>query len=75
MPLPADIEALVTEDGAYIEIASFIKFLRDDSHVTPEYKVESAHLKKIADYLEDQLVDLLSQKRLLNEIFDESKPN
>lgn len=73
--LPHDIEFLVNEDGIFIELESFIRFLRDNKNVPDEYKSEEIHLKKIADYLSESMADLISQKRLLSEIFETDKPN
>lgn len=73
--LPADIEVLVNDDGAYIELESFIRFLRSDENVPEEYKPEAKHLKKIAEYLESELGDLLAQKKLISEVFNTDIPN
>jgi hypothetical protein len=72
--LPPDIEIMVTEDGVYIEITGFIKFLRSDD-MSDEYRSEILHLKKIADYIESHYEDAILQKSLLTEEFDRSKPN
>lgn len=73
--LPADIIVFTNEDGAFIEIESLIRFLRSDDNIPEEYLPEARHLKKMADFLEEQLAEILSQKNLLSEIFDTSKPN
>ena len=73
--LPADIEFLVSEDGAYVEIESFIRFLRDHSNVPDSYKEEIPHLNKMADYLEDQFGEILAQKVMLDETFNKDMPN
>lgn len=73
--LPADIKALVTDEGVFLELNSFIEFLRNDKDIPAEYKSESLHLKKIADYLESQHAELLAQHKLIQECLDESLPN
>jgi hypothetical protein len=73
--LPPDIDFLVSSEGAYIEIESFIRFLRSEENVPDEYKSETIHLQKIAAYLESELAEVLAQKRLLSEDFDTEKPN
>lgn len=73
--LPSDIEFLVNEDGVYIEIESFINFLRSDENVPEEYKSESKHLKNIASFLSHQLAEIILQKQLLGETFNMDKPN
>lgn len=73
--LPMDIEVFANENGAFIEIESLIRFLRADENIPIEYQSEARHLKKMADFLEEQLSEILAQKRLLNEIFNTEKPN
>lgn len=73
--LPHDIQFLVNDSGIYIELESFIRFLRDNKNVPDEYRAEEVHLRKIADYLSESMADLISQKRLLSEIFETDKPN
>lgn len=73
--LPPDIEILITQDGAYIEIEGFIKFLRNDSNIPPEYAAEAIHLKKIAEYLEENLQEVILQRQLLHGEYDTEKPN
>lgn len=71
--LPPDIEFLVNDEGAYIEVEAFIKFLRSEENVSDEYKNEIVHLQKIADYLEEQFAEILTQKQLMN--FESDLPN
>lgn len=73
--IPADIEFIVSDEGAYVEIESFINFLRNEKNVPEEYKEESKHLLKLADYLEDQFGEILAQKVLMDEIFNKDRPN
>jgi len=73
--LPRDIEILVTHDGVYLEIESFIRFLRSNENVTEEYKDEVVHLVKIAEYLEENMAEAIAQRRLLDTSFDTEKPN
>ncbi len=72
--LPPDIEFLVNDEGAYIEIVAFIRFLRAKEGVPEEYKAEIIHLEKIADYLEENFAEIISQRELLN-IDDGGLPN
>jgi hypothetical protein len=73
--VPADIEFLVSNEGAYIEVESFINFLRDQTNIPDAYKEEAPHLLKMADYLEDQFGEVLAQKVLMDEIFNKDRPN
>lgn len=73
-PLPADIEILITDEGTYIEIESFIRFLRSPD-VDPEYAEEAQHLLKIAQYLDDHMAEAIAQRKLLTTDFDKDKPN
>lgn len=75
MRLPPDIEILCTEDGVYLEVEGFINFLKNTDDIPEEYRDEAKHLKKIAEYLESQLVEVLAHKRLLDENLDTNKPN
>lgn len=72
--LPAELEFLVTDEKAFIEIEGFIRFLRSDD-IPPEYLSEAKHLKNIAAYIESQMAEILSQRRLLAENFDPDRPN
>ena len=73
--LPADIEFLVNEDGVFIEVESFIRFLRNNKDVPEDYQGEVRHLNKIADYISEQLAELIAQRKLLNEVFKAEMPN
>ena len=73
--LPADIEVMITEDGVYIEVEGFIKFLRATDDVEEEYKDEIVHLNKLAEYLSEHLAEALAQKRLIDASFDRERPN
>lgn len=75
MSLPSDIEFFVNDEGAYIEVESLIKFLKSDENIPPEYINEARHLKKLAEYLETQLAEILAQKTLMSEVFNTEKPN
>lgn len=75
MGLPSDIEVLITEAGVFIEIQGFINFLKDDKNVPEEYRAESLHLRKIAEYLEERYQEVLLQNQLINQEYDPSKPN
>lgn len=72
--LPPGIEYLINDRGAFIEVESLVDFLRSDD-IPEEYKVEAAHLKNLASYLETELAEVLSNKRLLAEPLDTEKPN
>ena len=73
--LPADIEFLVNDEGIFIELESFIRFLRNNNNVPDEYQGEVRHLNKIADYISEQMAELISQRKLLNEVFKDDLPN
>ena len=75
LDLPPDIEVLITEDGVYIEIEGFIRFLRSNDDVEGQYRDEIVHLIKIADYLEARLSQAILQKQLLSGEMNKERPN
>lgn len=73
--LPPDIEYLINDEGIFIEIESFIRFLKNNDNISDEYQSEARHLVKMAEYLEEQLAEIISQKSLISGIFNTDKPN
>jgi len=73
--LPLDIEVHMTEDGVYIELEGFIRFLKNTDDMPSEYQEEVVHLRKIGEYLESQLSEFILQKQLLSGQYNKDKPN
>lgn len=75
-PMPADLKVLITNEGVYLELGTFIAFLRDEDNITEEYQSEAKHLKNMASYLEERLGELLSQKAMIDDDnFNKDLPN
>lgn len=75
-PLPADLKVLITDSGIWLDIESFIAFLRNDDNVTSEYQAEAKHLKNMAAYLESCLGELMAQKAMIDDDnFNKDLPN